>query len=218
MRPPWPDYRVSAEIFGCRNFVQHRCQPEPALSEAEGGPPDAGLRLARLLRNRPEPNEEEVRLQKITTFLTFKDRAEEAVQYYTSIFSDSKILSTTRSGDAGPGPKGSGTFRLAGQEFMALNGGPSFQFSQGISLLVNCDTQEEIDELWEKLSEGGQKIECGWLTDKFGVSWQIVPSILGKLMTDKDPQKSQRVLQAVLQMKKLDIAKLQAAHDGKETS
>ena len=108
-----------------------------------------------------------------------------------------------------------GTFRIAGQELMALNGGPSFQFSQGISLMVNCDTQQEIDHLWEKLSEGGKQIECGWLTDKFGVSWQIVPSILGELITDKDPKKSQRVLQAVWQMKKLDIAKLKAAHAGK---
>jgi predicted 3-demethylubiquinone-9 3-methyltransferase (glyoxalase superfamily) len=165
-----------------------------------------------------DPSPEEDDLQKITTFLTFNDRAEEAIRFYTSIFKDSKILSTTRYGDAGPGPKGSfmvGTFRLAGQEFTALNGGPSFQFSQGISLLVNCDTQEEIDELWEKLSEGGQKIECGWLTDKFGVSWQIVPSILGTLMTDKDPKKSERVMQALMQMKKLDIAKLKQAYEGK---
>ncbi|HKF43780.1 MAG TPA: VOC family protein [Thermoanaerobaculia bacterium] len=157
-------------------------------------------------------------MQKITTFLTFQDRAEEAVQFYTSIFPDSKILSTTRYGANSPGPERSfmiGTFRIAGQELMALNGGPSFQFSQGISLMVNCDTQQEIDHLWEKLSEGGKQIECGWLTDKFGVSWQIVPSILGELITDKDPKKSQRVLQAVWQMKKLDIAKLKAAHAGK---
>jgi len=157
-------------------------------------------------------------MQKITTFLTFQDRAEEAVQFYTSIFPDSKILSTTRYGANSPGPEGSfmiGTFRIAGQELMALNGGPSFHFSQGISLMVNCDTQQEIDHLWEKLSEGGKQIECGWLTDKFGVSWQIVPSILGELITDKDPKKSQRVLQAVWQMKKLDIAKLKAAHAGK---
>jgi predicted 3-demethylubiquinone-9 3-methyltransferase (glyoxalase superfamily) len=157
-------------------------------------------------------------LQKITTFLTFNDRAEEAVRFYTSVFKDSKILNTTRYGDAGPGPKGSvmtATFELFGQQFMALNGGPSFQFSQGISLMVNCETQAEIDEYWEKLSEGGRKIECGWLTDKFGVSWQIVPTILGTLMTDKDPKKSERVMKALMQMKKFDIAKLKAAHEGK---
>ena len=157
-------------------------------------------------------------MQKITTFLTFNDRAEEAVRFYTTVFKGSKILNTTRYGDAGPGPKGSlmtATFELFGQRFMALNGGPSFQFSHGISLMVNCETQAEIDEYWEKLSEGGKKIECGWLTDKFGVSWQIVPAILGTLMTDKDPKKTDRVMKAVLQMKKLDIAKMKAAAEGK---
>ncbi len=155
-------------------------------------------------------------MQKITTFLTFDNQAEDAVNFYTSIFKDSKILSTTRYGEAGPGPKGSlmtATFQLAGQQFMALNGGPSFRFSQGISLFVNCETQEEIDELWEKLSEDGQKGPCGWLTDKFGVSWQVVPSILGELLHDKDAEKSKRVMNAMLQMKKLDIRKLKEAHD-----
>jgi len=158
------------------------------------------------------------KLQKITTFLTFNDRAEEAVRFYTSVFKNSKILSTSRYGDAGPGPRGSlmtATFELFGQQFMALNGGPSFNFNHGISLMVLCDTQAEIDEYWKTLSEGGKEIECGWLVDKFGVSWQIVPSILGSLMTDKDPKKSARVMKALLQMKKLDIAKLKAAHDGK---
>ena len=157
-------------------------------------------------------------MQKITTFLTFNDRAEEAIAFYTSIFPDSKVLSTTRYGDAGPAPKGTfmtGTFQLAGQTFVALNGGPSFQFSQGISLFVNCATQEEVDRYWDKLSEGGQKIQCGWLTDKFGVSWQIVPSALLQMLADKDPARSNRVMQAMLQMVKLDIAKLKAAYDGK---
>src|SRR5687768_6367231 len=120
-------------------------------------------------------------MQKITTFLTFSDQAEEAVNFYTSIFPDSRIVSTTRYGDAGPGPRGSlmsATFELAGQDFMALNGGPSFAFAQGISLFVDCETQAEVDEHWEKLSEGGKEGPCGWLTDKFGVSWQIVPRVL----------------------------------------
>ena len=157
-------------------------------------------------------------MQKITTFLTFNDQAQEAIDFYTSIFKDSKILNATRYGDAGPGPKGTlmtATFRLAGQEFMALNGGPSFRFAQGISLFVNCETQAEIDELWERLSEGGQKGPCGWLTDKFGVSWQIVPSILGQLLHDKDAEKSKRVMNAMLQMKKLDIQKLKQASEGR---
>ncbi len=157
-------------------------------------------------------------MQKITTFLTFNDQAQEAIDFYTSIFKDSKILNATRYGDAGPGPKGTlmtATFRLAGQEFMALNGGPSFRFAQGISLFVNCETQAEIDELWERLSEGGQKGPCGWLTDKFGVSWQIVPSILGQLLHDKDAEKSKRVMNAMLRMKKLDIQKLKQASKGR---
>jgi predicted 3-demethylubiquinone-9 3-methyltransferase (glyoxalase superfamily) len=156
-------------------------------------------------------------MQKITTFLTFKDRAEEAVRFYTSIFKSSKILTQNRYGDAGPGPKGSlmsASFQLEGQEFVALNGGPSFTFSQGISLLVSCETQEEIDGLWEKLSEGGQPGPCGWLTDKFGVSWQIVPPLLGQMLGDKDPARSARVMKAMMQMKKLDIRKLKQAYEG----
>jgi len=155
-------------------------------------------------------------MQKITTFLTFDSQAEDAINFYTSIFKNSKILSTSHYGEAGPGPKGSlmtATFQLAGQQFMALNGGPSFKFSQGISLFVNCETQSEIDELWEKLSEGGQKVACGWITDRFGVSWQIVPSILGKLLNNKDAEKSKRVMNVMLQMKKLDIKKLRQAYD-----
>jgi predicted 3-demethylubiquinone-9 3-methyltransferase (glyoxalase superfamily) len=155
--------------------------------------------------------------QKITTFLTYDGRAEEAVDFYTSIFPDSRIVSTSRYGEAGPGPNGSlmaATFELAGQEFVALNGGPSFTFSQGISLLVDCETQEEVDELWERLGEGGAHDACGWLTDRFGVSWQIVPRALGEMLADEDPEKAQRVMAAMLQMGKLDIAGLQRAYDG----
>lgn len=140
-------------------------------------------------------------MQKITTFLTFKDKAEEAVNFYVSIFRNSKIKSVTRYGEAGPGPKGSvmsATFQLEGQEFFALNGGPYFTFAQGISLFVNCETQEEIDDLWEKLSAGGEKQPCGWLKDKYGVSWQIVPSVLGKMLQDKDANKSKKVMDAML--------------------
>jgi predicted 3-demethylubiquinone-9 3-methyltransferase (glyoxalase superfamily) len=156
-------------------------------------------------------------MQKITTFLTFNNQAEDAVKFYTSIFKNSKIVSTTRYGEAGPGPKGSlmsATFELNGQEFYALNGGPSFTFSLGISLFAGCETQAEIDELWEKLSEGGSKQPCGWLQDKFGVSWQVVPTILGKLLGDKDAEKSKRVMQAMLKMGKLDIATLKKAYEG----
>jgi predicted 3-demethylubiquinone-9 3-methyltransferase (glyoxalase superfamily) len=157
--------------------------------------------------------------KKITTFLTFDDRAEEAVEFYTSIFDDSRILSTRRYGSAGPGPEGelmTATFELAGQEFMALNGGPSFSFAQGISLFVDCETQEEVDELWEKLSEGGEKGPCGWLTDKFGVSWQVIPRQLGEMLGDKDADKSQRVMKAMLQMSKIDIEGLRRAYESEE--
>jgi len=154
--------------------------------------------------------------KKITTFLTYDDRAEEAIDFYTSIFEDSRILSTTRYGEAGPGPKGtlmSASFELAGQEFIALNGGSSFTFGQGISLFVDCETQEEVDELWEKLSDGGEKGPCGWLTDKFGVSWQIIPRALGEMLSDKDAEKSQRVMKAMLQMSKIEIEGLRRAYE-----
>jgi predicted 3-demethylubiquinone-9 3-methyltransferase (glyoxalase superfamily) len=157
-------------------------------------------------------------MQKIITFLTFNDQAEDALNLYTSVFKNSKILNVTRYGDAGPGPEGSvmtGTFEIDGQRFIVLNGGPSFTFAQGISLFVNCETQAEVDELWEKLTAGGGAPgRCGWLTDRFGVSWQIIPTALGRLMGDKDRQKAGRVVQAMLQMAKIDIAKLQAAYDG----
>lgn len=154
--------------------------------------------------------------QKITPFLWFDHQAEEAATFYTSIFKDSKVKSVARYGETGPGPKGSVmtvVFELEGQEFIALNGGPHFKFTEAISFVVNCETQEEIDELWEKLSEGGQKVECGWLKDKYGLSWQIVPTVLlGEMLVDKDAEKSQRVMRAMLQMKKLGIARLEEAY------
>ena len=154
-------------------------------------------------------------MQKITPFLWFDDRAEEAMKFYTSIFKNSKIGRITRYGQGGPRPKGavmSCTFQLEGQEFMALNGGPQFTFSPAISFFVNCETQEEVDELWEKLSEGGKKERCGWLKDKYGLSWQIIPATLGKLLSDPDHEKSNRVMRAMLQMDKIDIARLQQAY------
>jgi predicted 3-demethylubiquinone-9 3-methyltransferase (glyoxalase superfamily) len=156
----------------------------------------------------------ESRTQKITTFLWFNNNAEEAVNFYVSIFKNSKILNTARYGDIGPGPKGTVmtiAFELDGQEFTALNGGPQFKFTEAISLVVHCQTQEEVDYFWERLSEGGEKVECGWLKDKFGLSWQIVPDVLLELLHDRDEQKSQRVMKAMMQMKKLDIQQLEQA-------
>jgi predicted 3-demethylubiquinone-9 3-methyltransferase (glyoxalase superfamily) len=148
--------------------------------------------------------------QKITTFLTYNDRAEEAVRFYVSVFKKSRILDTMRAGDRVISLQ----FELEGQEFVALNGGPSFTFAQGISLFVACDTQQEIDELYEKLSAGGEKQPCGWLQDKFGVSWQVVPPMLGELLGDKDREKADRVLQAMLKMQKIEIAALEKAAKG----
>ena len=156
-------------------------------------------------------------MQKITPFLWFDGKAEEAMNFYVSIFKNSKVVKVTRCGDAGPGPKGSvmsATFQLEGQDFFALNGGPHFTFTPAISLFVNCETQAEVDELWQKLSDGGKEERCGWLKDRFGLSWQIIPSALGKLMNDPDRQKANRVMMAMLQMGKIDIAGLQRAYDG----
>jgi predicted 3-demethylubiquinone-9 3-methyltransferase (glyoxalase superfamily) len=147
--------------------------------------------------------------QRITTFLTFNDQAEEAVELYTSVFPNSRVLSTT------PRPEGSlmtARFELDGQEFVALNGGPSFNFAQGISLLVGCETQDEVDYYWEKLSEGGEKGPCGWLSDRFGVSWQVVPRALGELLNDRDREKAEKVMNAMLEMTKIEIDKLQEAY------
>jgi predicted 3-demethylubiquinone-9 3-methyltransferase (glyoxalase superfamily) len=155
-------------------------------------------------------------MQKITPFLWFDNQAEEAINLYVSVFKNSRILSMSRYGEAGPGPAGTvmtATFQLDGQEFMALNGGPDHKFTEVISLFVDCKTQEEVDELWEKLSEGGEQGPCGWLKDRFGLSWQIVPGVLGELLGDPDPAKSQRVMQAMLQMSKIDIAGLKAAYE-----
>jgi predicted 3-demethylubiquinone-9 3-methyltransferase (glyoxalase superfamily) len=154
-------------------------------------------------------------MQKITPSLWFDGKAEEAMRFYVSIFKNSKIGAVTRYGDAGPGPKGTvmvATFQLEGQEFIALNGGPQFTFSPAISFVVNCETQEEVDAFWEKLAEGGEKLQCGWLRDKYGLSWQIVPTVLGEMMQDKDVEKSQRVMKAMLQMTKLDIKRLKQAY------
>ncbi len=157
-------------------------------------------------------------MRKITPFLWFDGKAEEAMNFYTSIFKNSKVGDVTRWADAAPGPKGtvmSATFQLDGQDFFALNGGPQFKFNEAISLFVNCQSQAEVDELWEKLSEGGQKGRCGWLKDKFGVSWQVIPTALGEMLRDKDPEKSKRVMQAMMKMDKIDINVLKAARDGK---
>lgn len=154
-------------------------------------------------------------MQKITPFLWFNDQAEEALNHYCSIFKDSSIGNVSRYGEGGPGPAGSvmvAEFTLFGQKFIALNGGPVYSFTPAISFMVNAETQEEIDYYWSRLCEGGQEVQCGWLTDKFGISWQIVPPILGELMSDPDPEKSGRVMQAMIKMKKLDIAGLQAAY------
>jgi predicted 3-demethylubiquinone-9 3-methyltransferase (glyoxalase superfamily) len=151
-------------------------------------------------------------MQKITTFLWFDGQAEEAMKFYVSLFKNSRIISTT------PGPEGkvlTGTFELDGQRFMALNGGPQYRFTEAISLFVNCETQAEVDELWSKLTaNGGAESMCGWLKDKYGLSWQIIPSVLGTLFGDKDRAKAGRAMQAMLQMKKLDVARLQLAFDG----
>ncbi|MBI9049139.1 MAG: VOC family protein [Anaerolineaceae bacterium] len=155
-------------------------------------------------------------MQKISTCLWFDDNAEEAVNFYTSIFKNSKITSTSRYSEAGPGKPGSVmtmTFTLEEREFMVINGGPVYKFSPAISMLVNCVSQEEVDHFWEQLSDGGEEMQCGWVTDRFGLTWQIVPTLLGELMSDPDPVKVARVAEAMLKMVKLDCNLLQKAYD-----
>ncbi|HET9913521.1 MAG TPA: VOC family protein [Anaerolineales bacterium] len=155
-------------------------------------------------------------MQKITPYLWFDDQAEEAVNFYTSIFKNSKILNVSRYPEGAPGPAGKvmvATFELDGQEFTALNGGPQYKFTEAISFLVNCKTQKEVDELWQKLTaNGGEEGPCGWLKDKFGVSWQIIPTALGEMLSDPNPSKAQRVMEAMLKMKKIEIPVLQQAY------
>jgi len=156
-------------------------------------------------------------MQKITPFLWFDDKAEEAANFYTSVFEDSKITGLTRYGEAGPRPKGSVmtvAFQLRGQGFVALNGGPQYKFTPAVSFVVDCQTQEQIDRYWDKLVAGGQPMQCGWLTDKYGLSWQIVPAGFGDMIQDKDAQRSARVMQAMFKMVKLDIAELRRAYEG----
>jgi len=161
-------------------------------------------------RTQPQP-------QKITTFLWFDNNAEEAANFYVSVFKNSRIVGTSHYSEAGPGPKGSVMtieFELDGQRFTGLNGGPNFKFTEAISLVVHCETQEELDYFWEKLSEGGQQVECGWLKDKFGLSWQIVPNFLLELLTKGDSAQTDRVMRAVMSMKKFDIEDLKRAAAG----
>jgi predicted 3-demethylubiquinone-9 3-methyltransferase (glyoxalase superfamily) len=162
------------------------------------------------------PGEGYAMTQKITPFLWFNDNAEEAANFYVSVFENSEVLNISRYGEGGPGPAGSvmvATFRLNGQEFSALNGGPEFSFTEAISFQIDCGNQEEVDYYWEKLSEDGEPGPCGWLKDQFGLSWQVVPTILGELLQDEDPAKANRVMQAMLQMSKIDIAALKQAYE-----
>jgi len=159
--------------------------------------------------------------QTITPFLWFNGQAEEAAHFYTSVFKNSKMGTVNRYGAEGPGPEGTvmvATFQLDGQEFIALNGGPQFQFTEAISFVVSCDTQDEVDDLWQKLSEGGIQQQCGWLKDKYGLSWQIVPAEFGELMQTPDAQKRSRVMKAMMQMTKLDIVRLKQAYEGSEAA
>ncbi len=155
-------------------------------------------------------------MQKIVPFLWFDGKAEEAMNFYTSVFKNATVKDVNRYGKSGPMPEGtvmSATFNLEGQEFYALNGGPMFSFTPAISFFVNCETQEEVDELWQKLTaDGGSEERCGWLKDKYGLSWQIIPTTLGRLLNDKDPKKAQQVMQAMMQMNKIDIKKLEEAY------
>jgi predicted 3-demethylubiquinone-9 3-methyltransferase (glyoxalase superfamily) len=154
-------------------------------------------------------------LQKITPFLWFDHEAEEAARFYTSVFENSRIEAVTRYGESGPAPKGSVmtvAFELDGQKFVALNGGPAFKFTEAVSFVVNCENQQQVDEIWEKLSSGGEEIQCGWLKDKYGLCWQIVPTVFFEMIQDPDAERKERVMQAMFQMKKFDIAALEAAY------
>jgi predicted 3-demethylubiquinone-9 3-methyltransferase (glyoxalase superfamily) len=156
-------------------------------------------------------------MQKITPFFWFDTQAEEAANFYVSVFKNSQIVSVSRYGDTGPGPKGAVMtveFELDGQRFVGLNGGPNFKFTEAVSFVVDCGSQEEVDYFWQKLSEGGKEVQCGWLKDKYGLSWQVVPTIAIKYLKDQDPEKSQRVMQAILQMKKIEIEPLKRAYEG----
>ena len=156
-------------------------------------------------------------MQKITPFLWFDNNAEEAMNFYVSIFKNSKVVSVVRYGEAGPGPKGTvmtAEFEIEGQRFVAINGGPHFKFTEAISFVINCETQEEVDYFWEKLLQGGKESQCGWLKDKYGLSWQVVPTVAIEMLKDKDAEKSQRVMKAIMQMKKIDIPTLKQAYEG----
>ena len=156
-------------------------------------------------------------MQKITPFLWFDGKAEEAMNFYLSIFKNGKALETRRWGEAGPGQKGgvmTATFELEGQRFIALNGGPHYQFSPAVSFFVQCDTQAEVDHYWDKLSEGGEPLRCGWLKDRYGLTWQIIPKALGEMLQDKDAARAARVMNAMMQMIKLDVPTLEQAYKG----
>jgi predicted 3-demethylubiquinone-9 3-methyltransferase (glyoxalase superfamily) len=184
---------------------QHTCRnPHPPIDQLYG-PVRAGP------GNLNGNTKEQAMTHKITPFLWFNDNAEEATQFYVSVFKDSEILGTNRMGDEGQVITTS--FRLNGQEFTALNGGPHFTFTEAVSFVIGCVTQEDVDYYWNRLTEGGQESQCGWLKDKFGLSWQVVPRILLELLQDEDPEKANRVMQAMLQMQKIDVAELERAAD-----
>jgi predicted 3-demethylubiquinone-9 3-methyltransferase (glyoxalase superfamily) len=156
-------------------------------------------------------------MQKITPFLWFNNNVEEAVAFYTTVFSDAKVLNMVRYSKAGPGPEGAvmtAVFQLHGQTFIALNGGPQYQFTEAVSFVVNCESQDEVDHFWEKLSEGGEKGRCGWLKDQFGLSWQVVPTALPRLLGGQDPERTKRVMEAMMKMNKIEIPVLEEAYNG----
>jgi predicted 3-demethylubiquinone-9 3-methyltransferase (glyoxalase superfamily) len=172
--------------------------------------------MAKRLATPTRPREEAAQMSRITPFLWYDRQAREAAELYVSVFDDARITEVTHYGEAGPGETGSVmtvSFELEGQPFVALNGGPHFKFDEAVSFAIDCETQEKVDYLWERLSEGGEKGRCGWLKDRFGLSWQVVPTILDELMTDEDPERARRVTEAMLKMTKLEIAELRRAYD-----